>query len=124
LTTLTNLIATIADVTDTTLAEGVGQDSQSILPVLLGGESDPLNTVIHHSSRGMFAVRKGQWKFIEGLGSGGYSQPTWIEPTLGEPDGQLYNMAVDPGEQNDLFTENPQRVEEMRAELDRIRKKN
>jgi len=121
LTTLTNLISTVSDVTKSSLNVGEGIDSQSILPILLGDKPDNSHPVIHHSSRGMFSIRKDNWKYIEGLGSGGFTQPAHIEPKDGDPEGQLYNMKDDPSEQNNVFDENPTIVKELKQELERIR---
>ncbi len=121
LTTLTNLIATVADLHDLELGEGIGMDSQSILPVLLGGEASNDISVIHHSSRGIFAIRHGDWKFIDGLGSGGFSPPAYIEPEENGLSGQLYNMKADPTEQTNLFIENQQKVGELRGLLEKIK---
>lgn len=121
LTTLTNFISTVAGVVGDETESGVGMDSYSILPVLLGGEADNSQAVIHHSSKGMFSIRKGEWKYIEGLGSGGFSKPALIVPKDGELTGQLYNMKVDPGEQDNLFAKNPEIVSELKLKLLDIR---
>ncbi len=117
LTTLTNLIATASVVVGDQLKEGEGMDSQSILPVLLGGASDNSNYVVHHSSRGMFAIRTGNWKLIEGLGSGGFSKPSSIFPKEGDPEGQMYNLKDDPGEKTNLFIDRPEKVKELKQRL-------
>lgn len=121
LTTLTNLISTIAGVVGDETKPGVGTDSYSILPVLLGGEADNSYAVIHHSSKGMFSIRKSEWKYIEGLGSGGFSNPALVSPEEGKPRWQLYNMKDDPGEQNNLFSEHPEITKRLKKELDEIR---
>jgi arylsulfatase A len=121
LTSLANLMATVADITGIKLTESQGMDSRSILPVLNGVAPDNNISVIHHSSRGFFAIRHGDWKYIEGLGSGGFSQPAIIEPQAGGPDGQLYNMLEDPAEQNDLFATHLEKVKELKLKLEEIR---
>lgn len=62
----------------------------------------------------------GPWKLIDGLGSGGFSQPSRVQPGPGDPEGQLYNLDADPAETNNLFAEQPQIVERLRAEMHRI----
>lgn len=118
-TTLTNLLGTCADVLHTELAENEGEDSFSILPLLLGKESEykQPEALIQHSSRGVFVVRKGDWKLINGLGSGGFSKPEMIEPQPGEAPGQLYNVAEDPSETNNIYLQNTDKVEELNAIL-------
>ena len=77
--------------------------------------------IVHHSSKGYFALRKGNWKLIEKRGSGGFSIPVIIEPNVGEPIGQLYNIAEDPSETNNLYSEKPELVKELLAELNNIK---
>ncbi|MFT7161989.1 MAG: arylsulfatase A [Bacteroidia bacterium] len=121
-TTLTNLIATSAEVIGAKLNAETGEDSQSILPILVKKEVESM-PIVHHSSKGYFAIRKGDWKLIEGRGSGGFSVPVIIEPKKGEPIGQLYNLNEDPAETNNLYNEDPEKVKELLAELNVIRNK-
>jgi arylsulfatase A-like enzyme len=122
LTSLTNFISTAAELTNTSLNDGEGKDSRSILPVLLGGEIDNSILVIHHSSKGMFSIRVGNWKYIDGLGSGGFSQPALITPEDGDPTGQLFNLSDDPGEENDVYMTFPEKVKELKLKLDDTRR--
>ena len=124
-TTLTNFIATCADLVGTPLDENTGEDSQSILPILLQDESNMSTAMplIHHSSKGHFAIRKGDWKLIEKRGSGGFSSPVTIVPKDGDPIGQLYNLAIDPSEENNVYNENPKVVDELLQDLNNIRKR-
>jgi arylsulfatase A-like enzyme len=100
-----------------------GVDSETILPELLGdsGGQAPRSPVVHHSVRGMFAIRDGDWKLVEGLGSGGFTPPAVIEQTEGGPAGQLFNLADDPFERSDLYTERPDIVERLTRTLAEIR---
>ncbi|MDG2201547.1 MAG: arylsulfatase [Phycisphaerales bacterium] len=105
-------------------ASGPGGEDSMDLSLLLKGVPmlKPLrDATIHHSMDGMFAVRSGPWKLIEGRGSGGFTAPRRLEPEAGEPAGQLYNLAVDPGETTNLYAEHPEIVATMQADLDRIR---
>lgn len=119
-TTLSNLLATTADITGVDSNQVQGEDSYSILPVLLG-ETDKVpgqDAVIHHSSKGVFAIRSGDWKLIEGLGSGGFSEPVYIEPKPGEALGQLFNLKEDPSETVDLYQQEPEIVKKLTFKLD------
>jgi arylsulfatase A-like enzyme len=121
---LTDMIATTAALLKQPLPAGAGEDSANILPALLGQNRDrPIReATVHHSGSGMFAIRKGDWVLIEGLGSGGFSKPQQEKVTPGGPRGQLYNLARDPGEQANLYLREPNRVTAMQALLDRYRK--
>ena len=111
-TTLTNLMATCADLLNEKLDRNTGEDSQSILPVLLEDKSQIIEpiSVVHHSSKGFFSVRKGEWKLIEKRGSGGFTHPVIFDPLDGEPVGQLFNMKSDPGETMNLYSDKPEIV--------------
>ncbi len=122
LASLTDFLATAADIVRYNLPADAGEDSYSLLPAMKGDEAGHQRMdAIHHSSEGMFAIRKGDWKFIEGRGSGGFSVPRFVEPAPGEPTGQLYNLTEDIGEQHNLFLDEPERVSEMMALLNKYR---
>jgi arylsulfatase A-like enzyme len=113
--TLTNLLATCASVVNKNLAKNEGEDSFSILPLLLDKSTDYQRpeAQIQHSSRGYFVVRKGDWKLIKGLGSGGFSKPEKIVPKEGEAPGQLFNLKEDPSETNNIYLQFPDKVQEL-----------
>ena len=100
-TCLTDLMATCAAIVEADLPPDAGQDSYNMLPALLGEKLDaPIRqAIVHHSGAGVFAIRQGNWKLIlESKGSGYHDGP----PKPGSP-GQLYNLADDPYEKNDLW---------------------
>jgi arylsulfatase A-like enzyme len=123
-TALTNFMATAAEIVGAEADAVIGEDSYSILPNLIGESTEPSGqqAVIHHSSRAVFAIRKGQWKLVQGRGSGGFSPPARYEPKPGEPTGQLYDLENDISEQRNLFDENPEVVGELTELLESIRK--
>jgi arylsulfatase A len=120
-TCLTDLIATFAAVVGDTLPADAGQDSYNMLPALLNpGRDRPIReAIVNHSGNGMFAIRQGPWKLIEGLGSGGFTAPAHVEPKPGGPQGQLYNLQDDPGEQTNLWLQKPEIVARLTALLER-----
>ena len=70
---LVDIMATLADVVSCELPEGQAVDSVSILPLLRGESGDyrSEHAIIHHSSSGRIAIRKGDWKLLLHAGSGG-----------------------------------------------------
>ena len=121
LVSLTDVYATISELTGQELDENSGEDSYSFLHVLNGNLNKPTRDhMIHHSSRRFFAIRKNGWKYIDGLGSGGFTAPGVIQPEEGGPHGQLYHIEVDPMESNNLYLQNLPMVEQMKNELHRI----
>ena len=123
LTTLTDLYATLAEVVGIEAGPDDGVDSESMLATLLGrdDEQSSRGAVVHHSVSGLFAIRDGDWKLIEALGSGGFTQPRTIEPREGGPTGQLYNLVSDPNETENLFLERPDIVTQLTQTLDNYR---
>jgi arylsulfatase A len=122
-TTLANLMATCQELVGEKQLAFETEDSYSILSVLLGKAKQVKGqpAVVHSSSVGSLAIRKGDWKLIEGRGSGGFTEPQVVAPKAGEPTGQLYNLASDPGETQDLYQQYPERVKELRELLIKIK---
>ncbi|MFK7847349.1 MAG: arylsulfatase [Rhodothermales bacterium] len=114
-TTHTDFLATFAELVGFSLPADAGEDSFSMLSVWKGEtpETPIRNSTIHHSLDGMFAIRQGSWKLIEGRGSGGFTQPARIDPAAGEPVGQLYNLEDDPSESNNVYLEHPEVVADL-----------
>jgi arylsulfatase A len=121
---LADLLATCADILDIELPDSAAQDSYSILPALLGAPRDaPIReAIVHHSGDGMFSIRQGRWKLILGRGSGGFSEPRWIDPAPGEPAGQLYDMEHDWAEGENLWERHPEIVARLTALAERYKR--
>lgn len=118
----TDFMATFAALTGAALPAGAGPDSANFLPVLLGEQpaDQPVRKELAIAAgNGTMTLRSGQWKLVDGLGSGGFSRPAKIAPEPGGPEGQLYNLEDDPGETRNLYLEKPEIVEAMRAKLPR-----
>lgn len=109
---LTDIFATLAGIHGVALASNTAEDSFSILPALLDPQrAAPVrDAIVHHSAQGLFAIRQGDWKLILGRGSGGFTQPAVIKPAPGEPEGELYNLAKDPHEDDNVYRQNPETV--------------
>ena len=122
-TTLTNLIATCSELAGGPKQVSAATDSYSILPALLGSKDtvDIPQIIVHESSHGMFAIRQGSWKFIDGLGSGGFSAPVSEAPVANGPRGQLYDLADDPSESRNLYLDHPGKAQQLKHLLDSIK---
>jgi len=116
----TDLLATFADIVDFSIPETEGEDSVSFLPAFTGEEIiSTRKGIVSHSITGHFAYRMGDWKLLLAKGSGGWTAPREKDMANKKdaPKGQLYNLADDPGEQNNLYTENPKMVAKLLAQL-------
>ena len=118
---LFDLAATCAEIVGERLPETVAEDSASILPLLCGtGHERPARrNIVHHSLHGMFALRQGQWKCIDGHGGGGYGINELVHDQQDDFPGQLYDLEADLAETRNLWSERPKVVEELRRTLQR-----
>jgi arylsulfatase A-like enzyme len=133
LVALSDVFATFADYYNISLPYNAGEDSFSFLNELKEKKSHypSRQSVVVDSKNGIFAIRKGPWKFIAGQTSGGYD---WDEesnirmithkwdymPKNGNPPGQLYNLANDSGETINLYDSHPEIVIQLRDILREI----
>ncbi len=118
---LTDTFATLAALVGVPMpvASQAAEDSFNILPAWLDERHDaPLRPhMIVHSADGVFAIRQGPWKWIEG-------KPAKPKPPQARRDEfhpQLYNLANDIGETTDVQDSNPAVVAEFKALLSRCR---
>ncbi|MCH7226821.1 arylsulfatase [Haloferula sp. A504] len=122
---LTDFVATLTAVAGApAMPEAGARDSVNQLPVLLGEVHDdapPRRSMIQHSSHGVLAIRRGDWKLIAGTrGSGGWPPPRDSQPVPGAP-GQLYHLRTDPAEQENQWDREPDRVRELNQLLEEAR---
>ena len=117
---LTDLYATLADLQNNEMAIGEAHDSYSFLPVLKGEEHEkPIReATIHHSMNGDFSIRKDEWKYIDASGHGGFAQ---IRETIPTDSVQLYNLAIDPTETTNVYSQNPEVVNQLKLLLDKYK---
>lgn len=122
-TTLTDLMATFAAIVDVKLEKDEGPDSFNILPTLLNHNNQQKlrAPMIHHAYDGMFAIRDGDWKLIDGLGSGGFTKPVRETAAKGELAVQLYNLKNDPRESKNVASLHPDVVQTLLAKLKEIK---
>ncbi len=110
LTCQTDLISTCAEILEVKLADNSGVDSISFLPTLKDPSIVKRDAIVNHSINGSFAIRQGDWKLILCKGSGGWTYPKPGEAPAKFPDVQLFNLAEDIGEKNNLQEKHPERV--------------
>jgi len=128
LTTHGDLMATCADMLEVEIPEGMGEDSVSMLPLLLHGdasESPGRTSAVHHSCRGRFAVRKGDWVFIDAPSGDDNREPDWFKEERGYTEhdfpGELFNLREDISERKNLYGEYPEIVAELGELLARMK---
>jgi arylsulfatase A-like enzyme len=117
---LTDFLATCAEIVGAKLPPEAGEDSASFLATLLGKpDATPRSAVVHHSANGSFAIREGSWKLALCPGSGGWSAPRpGRDDASALPLVQLFDLAHDIGEQQNVQDEHPEVVARLRALLE------
>jgi arylsulfatase A-like enzyme len=121
---LADILATTAAIVGQPLppADKAAEDSYNFLPALLGEKYDaPIRPdMIVHSNDGVFAIRKGPWKWIEGIPVPQISQAV-RKGHAQEFHPQLYNLVEDPMETKDVSEQHPDVVKELSTLLNQQR---
>ena len=111
---LTDFMATCADIAGAKIPTNAAEDSVSFLPALEGKKIETSRKgIINHSMKGHFAYREGKWKLLFSKGNGGFKKQN-----ITKAKGQLYDLEADPGETKDLFSEKPEVVEKLTAQME------
>lgn len=118
----TDLLATFAELVNIQLPDNYINNSLSFLPSLLeGGNESARHQLVMRSSGGVYAVRNGDWKLIQGKGSGGFMDRYDPEIIENNPyEGQLYNLSNDLAEKENLYEQHPEKVQELTTELENL----
>ena len=114
-----DLIASCAALVGSPLSDSRAADSENVLPALLG-TSKTARTVLVEQANSL-ALRQGQWKYISPSQGQRVNQNTNTE-TGNDPAPQLYDLGKDPGERNNLAAAHPEKVRELAALLESIRR--
>jgi len=120
-----DFLASFAALTGAKLPEKAGQDSENILPALLGESKTGRTTLVEHA--GGLALRKNNWKYIPPAGMAGKGGKAKTKASGGVnrqgsgPVAQLYDLSIDLGETKNLADDHPEIVDELAAALAEIR---
>ena len=123
---LTDVMATCAAVVATELPKNAAEDSFNLLPALLGKATEPIRPYTLHQTISLaLAIREGNWKYLDHKGSGGnnYERNKGLNQYVlpeAAPDasGQLYDLSQDPGETKNLYLEQSEKAQALKAKLD------
>jgi arylsulfatase A-like enzyme len=121
-----DLLATVAALLGTSIPDHAGEDSYNILPALQGEKLHlPIReATVLHGGNGKFAIRQGDWVFLDapiGDGNGPGGEPEWFKQERGyRPNpfpGELYNLNDDLSQRRNFYGEKPELVAQLKALL-------
>jgi len=127
LISLGDLLATCARVLGVPLPDGAGEDSVDMLPLLQGSTDEPTRTsTVHHSASGKFAIRNGDWVFIDTPSGDNNKEPDWFKEERGytthDCSGELFNLREDISERENLYGAHSDLVLELSDFLERLKR--
>lgn len=111
---ISDLMATCADILGARLPDDAGEDSASLLPLLLGKQKGPVHEyLLHHGGGGSLSIRMGKWKLVgyRGRPAGKKGRGRPLSPL------QLFDMEADPAEKRSLTAKHPEVVERLLKRL-------
>jgi arylsulfatase A len=127
LTSLTDVMATLAAVTGAKLPDDAAEDSYNMLPAFIGESVGSLRPYLLQQAFGMppyLSIRRGPWKYLAHTGSGGNRydnnpelKSLFVPGSAPEAPAQLYDLDNDPGETKNLYFEQPEIVSELKTLL-------
>jgi arylsulfatase A len=100
---LVDLMASVAVITETPLPKNAALDSYDFIPVLLGGDSPRPYVVTGTRGMSALSIREGDWKLIHWPGAGR---------------SELYDLANDPMEREDLLAREGEKAQHLKALLE------
>lgn len=128
LSSLTDVMATVAAIIGAKLPDNAAEDSFNMLPAWLHREENAIRPYLLQQAFGgkrTLSLRRGEWKLLDHTGSGGNRyegdpdlKPFIVPEKARDAPGQLYNLAADPGETQNLYTEEPEIVAELKTLLE------
>jgi arylsulfatase A-like enzyme len=125
-----DFMATVAALLGAKLPDHAAEDSVNVLPVLLGEKrtAPAREATVHHSAQGKFALRRGDWVFIDaptGDDNGPRGEPQWLKTERGyvahNQPGELFNLREDLAQRHNRYAEQPQLAAELKALLEKYK---
>ena len=116
-------MATIAAIVDYKLPDNAAEDSYNLLPAL---RSETLlrpirEATVHHSAKGNFAIRQGDWVYIDAASGADRPEPPAVLKALAvnphREQTELYNLANDPNQTTNVVRDYPDVAEELSSLL-------
>lgn len=116
---IVDLYPTLIRLAGGSLEQKLPLDGRDVWRLLTGGADSPRTQVLVNAEPRRGALRAGDWKLVINGGRPAEDDPEPVEDGNEAQRIELFNLANDPGETNNLAMKEPARVRELRARYDR-----
>jgi arylsulfatase A len=122
-----DLMATLAAAVGAEVPAGAAHDSYNLLPVWKSNAPSPRRTIVHNTFKDAYAIRHENWVLIAAKSGAHTRVPDWVNDANGytenEHAGELYDLARDLGQKNNLYAARPDKVAELSRVLAQVRQR-
>lgn len=122
-----DIYATIATIVEAEIPPGSAEDSYNQYSFLSGKTPSLRSTVVHNTNANGYALRHDDWVLIAAKTGGVSKVPEWFDNANGyvrnPHPGELYNLSNDLSQKQNLYAEQPDKVQELSTLLDQVRAK-
>jgi len=117
-----DILNTLASITNSELPKGFQHDSYNFSDVWLTDITEPVRaTIVHNTWASKYAIRKGDWLYINNKDGYHTRIPKWFEEgqrfAMAKDTVQLFNLKDDIGQTTNLASQFPEKVSELSAAL-------
>ena len=129
---IVDLYPTLLNLAGASLTQKLPLDGMDILPCLTDGKPSPREEILHNTTPAKGALRMGDWKLVVNGNAVDPADEEDAQPkakkknkkrAAADADGvELFNLALDPYEKNDLSSQQPEKVKELRQRYDALAK--
>ena len=117
-----DILNTLASITNSDLPKGFQHDSFNFSNVWLTNTDEPVReTIVHNTRASKYAIRKGDWLYINNKDGYHTRIPKWFEEgqrfKTAKDTVQLFNLKDDIGQNTNLTSQFPEKVKELAAAL-------
>ena len=111
---MVDMYPTLLKLAGASLEQPLALDGKDAWPTIARGKQSPHEEILLNVTPYNGAIRRGNWKLVHnGKLGANYTDPRPSADTF-----ELFNLADDPCEQNDLSEENPQKLQELKRRLE------
>lgn len=120
-----DIYATLAKVVGAEIPVGSAEDSFNQLALITAAGPSARDTLVHNTNPNGYALRHGDWVLIAAKTGGVSKVPEWFDRENGyQPNthpGELYNLRADLAQKQNRYADEPQKVKELMALLEKVR---